>query len=185
VSGKVWTYSAYRSAHIAEKDLLCIRSHWLSNCSLVAKSEAATQEFVGSWLPPPRTALVEHSQVSNNEPEAEVDSTQDVPPKRVIEDEILPDESQKPSKVSNLPQDMIDWTTSQEFSKICNLPKVFDVCEDFISGTTAEKPPKVSNLPEDFVAWSKSNLHRLEDITKILQDIQLAEGLHSLDEIAA
>merc|ERR1719498_1029780 len=66
---KVWTYSAYRSAHIAVLDLLSIRNHWLSNCTLVAASEARTQEFVRSWLPPPWP--------SNSEPEAEVEGIQE------------------------------------------------------------------------------------------------------------
>merc|ERR1719281_1011279 len=39
-TGKDWTYGAYRSTHITELDLASIRNLWLSNCYLVAESEA-------------------------------------------------------------------------------------------------------------------------------------------------
>jgi len=78
-TGKIWVYSAYRSAQIAELDLVSIRNHWLSNCSLVTESEARTQEFVRSWLPLPCPALVVDTRTTDLEPEAEVEAIQETP----------------------------------------------------------------------------------------------------------
>lgn len=112
-TGKIWTYSAYRSAHIAELDALSIRNHWLSNCSLVAASAARTQEFVGSWLPPPCPVLVEDTRIATAEPEAEAEGTPETPTKQLINDEILADTSPKPSKFASLPEEFLNETISQ------------------------------------------------------------------------
>lgn len=136
-TGKIWTYSAYRSAHIAELDLLSIRHHWLTNCSLVAASAARTQEFVGSWLPPPCPALVEDARIATAEPEAEAEGTQDTPNKRLINDEILADASPKPSKFVNLPEEFITETKSQ-FEK-------FDI-ED-VENDIGQRSPSPSRSP--------------------------------------
>jgi len=107
-TGKVWTYSTYRSAQIAERDLLSIRNHWLSNCTVVVASELRTSEAVSVWLTPPCLASSEDTRVTNAEPEAEAEGTQN-------EDEILVDTSPKPSKVdTNLSDDLITRTASRE-----------------------------------------------------------------------
>jgi hypothetical protein len=113
-TGKVWTYSAYRSAHIAELDFLSIRNHWLSNCSLVPASEVNAQELVESWLPFPCPVLAEDNRVANAEPEAEAEGTQETPQKRLVEDEILVEDelSQKSAKACSLPDDFIAWTNT-------------------------------------------------------------------------
>lgn len=118
-TGKVWTYSAYRSAHIAELDFQSIRTHWRNNCILVAGSEARTQEFVENWLPLPTKAklcddaacpgLAEDTHVVNNEPEAEAEGLQDIPQMRLIQDEILTDVPPEPAeKTSGLPVNLLN-----------------------------------------------------------------------------
>lgn len=118
-TGKVWTYSAYRSAHIADLDFLSIRNHWLKNCTLVAASEVPTQEIVESWLPFP--CMAEDCHVTNAEPEEEAEGTQETPQKRVVEEETFADatpeiskaEISKAAKVCSLPDDFIAWTNAQ------------------------------------------------------------------------